>query len=77
MSEKNFDESLLNDIIKHLDAETTSGSIRMSVECDENKAPGKDVSHKGCKIYGRDARETVNLLDMYTDLHMDETMDTE
>lgn len=77
MPDKEIDEALLNDIIRHLDTETASGSVRMSVEYDENLEPGKNVSHKCCKVYGRDANQTVNLLDMYTDLHMDKTIDKE
>ena len=75
MSEKEINEALLNDIIKHLDSETASGRVRMSVEFDENQENAKNVSHKCCKVYGRDANQTVNLLDMYTDLHMNKTID--
>lgn len=52
MSEKEINEALLNDIIKHLDSETASGSVRMSVEFDENQEDAKNVSHKCCKVYG-------------------------
>lgn len=75
LSGNEINEAILNDIIKHLDSETAGGSIRMSVEYDENATSEKNVSHKCCKVYGRDANHTVNLLDMYTDLHTNETID--
>ncbi len=61
------DEKLIEDILKHLDQETRMGVVRMSVEMDENKSGGGEVSHKCCNMYGRPANETVGLLDCYTD----------
>lgn len=60
------DETVLEDILNHLDSELEKGAMRMSVVMDE-KAKGKEVSHKCCNSYGRPATETVGLLDMYTD----------
>ena len=53
--------------INHLDQETRMGVVRMSVEMDEKKGAGGEVSHKCCNMYGRPANETVGLLDCYTD----------
>ncbi len=61
-----IDESMVEDILKHLDGEMEKGAVRMSVVMDE-KSQGKEVSHKCCNSYGRPATETVGLLDMYTD----------
>ena len=43
--------------------------MRMSVEMDEKKTGGGEVSHKCCNMYGRPANETVGLLDCYTDMN--------
>lgn len=64
--DNDIDETMLEDILKHLDSELEKGAMRMSVVMDE-KAKGKEVSHKCCNSYGRPATETVGLLDMYTD----------
>lgn len=64
--ENDVDETMLEDILKHLDSELEKGAMRMSVVMDE-KTRGKEVSHKCCNSYGRPATETVGLLDMYTD----------
>lgn len=66
MKENNMNETMVEDILKHLDSELEKGAMRMSVVMDE-KAEGKEVSHKCCNSYGRPATETVGLLDMYTD----------
>ncbi|MCM1046369.1 MAG: hypothetical protein NC417_12740 [Candidatus Gastranaerophilales bacterium] len=63
---KELDEKMVEDILRHLDGEMEKGAMRMSVVMDE-KAQGKEVSHKCCNSYGRPATETVGLLDMYTD----------
>ena len=63
------EEKLIEDILKHLDQETRMGVVRMSVEMDEKKSAGGEVSHKCCNMYGRPASETVGLLDMYTDMN--------
>ncbi|MCM1091558.1 MAG: hypothetical protein NC092_05670 [Butyrivibrio sp.] len=60
------DERLIEDILRHLDNETQSGVVRMSVEIDEHKTD-TEVSHKCCNMYGKPANETVALLDCYTD----------
>lgn len=62
-------EQMIEDILRHLDAETQMGVTRMSVEMDENKRDGGEVSHKCCNMYGRPANETVGLLDCYTDMN--------
>ena len=63
----NGNEKLIEDILRHLDEETRMGVVRMSVEMDEEKSGGGEVSHKCCNMYGRPANETVGLLDCYTD----------
>ncbi len=63
------DEKLIEEILKHLDSETQTGVMRMSVEMDENSDTSAEVSHKCCNMYGRPANETVGLLDSYTDLN--------
>lgn len=55
-------EKLIEDILRHLDEETQMGVMRMSVEMDEKKSGGGEVSHKCCNMYGRPANETVGLL---------------
>ncbi len=62
-------EQMIEDILRHLDAETQMGVIRMSVEMDEDKSSRGEVSHKCCNMYGRPANETVGLLDCYTDMN--------
>ncbi len=66
---EDMDERLIDDILKHLDHETQSGVMRMSVEMDEKSRKAEEVSHKCCNMYGRPANETVGLLDSYTDLN--------
>lgn len=66
MKENDMNETMVEDILKHLDSELEKGAMRMSVVMDE-KTEGKEVSHKCCNSYGRPATETVGLLDMYTD----------
>lgn len=63
------DEYLIEEILKHLDNETQTGVMRMSVEMDEKSDKSAEVSRKCCKMYGRPANETVGLLDSYTDLN--------
>lgn len=63
-----FDESMIEDIMKHLDRETAEGTVRMSVNMDEGAKEEKTVSRKCCNIYGRTASEIVDLLDAYTDI---------
>ena len=48
---------------------------KLEMPYDENQKEAQKVSHACCNMYGRSAQETVNLLDMYTDSHMEETMD--
>ena len=62
-------EKMIEDILRHLDAETQMGVVRMSVEIDAEKSGGGEVSHKCCNMYGRPANETVGLLDCYTDMN--------
>ena len=61
-------DAMIEEIMKHLDTESTQGVYRMSVSFDENGEQHKTVSHKCCNMYGRPASETVGLLDMYTDI---------
>ena len=65
-------ERMIEDILRHLDTETQMGVVRMSVEMDEEKCGGSDLSHKCCNMYGRPANETVGLLDCYTDMNAGE-----
>lgn len=60
-------ETMIEDLLRHLDAEVSQGVCRMSVSFDETEE-NKTVSHKCCNMYGRPASETVGLLDMYTDI---------
>ena len=66
------DEEMIEEIMKHLDAESEHGVYRMSVTFDEQEEQSKTVSHKCCNMYGRPASETVGLLDMYTDMNAGE-----
>lgn len=61
------DEEMIEEVMRHLDRESSQGVYRMSVTFDEEEQ-GKNVSHKCCHMYGRPASETVGLLDMYTDI---------
>lgn len=65
-------DKLVEEILRHLDQETQAGVVRMSVEMDEKKAGGGEVSHKCCNMYGRPANETVGMLDCYTDMNAGE-----
>lgn len=64
-------EAMIEEIMRHLDTESTQGVYRMSVTFDEGEEH-KTVSHKCCNMYGRPASETVGLLDMYTDMNAGE-----
>ena len=64
-------EAMIEEIMRHLDTESTQGVYRMSVTFDEGEER-KTVSHKCCNMYGRPASETVGLLDMYTDMNAGE-----
>ena len=63
------EDYLIEQIMKHLDGETSQGVMRMSVEMDEKSDRSPQVSHKCCNMYGRPANETVALLDCYTDMN--------
>lgn len=63
------EEEMINEIMRHLDQESKQGVYRMSVLMDENADEDKTVSRQCCNMYGRPASETVNLLDMYTDMN--------
>lgn len=63
------DEDMIAEIMNHLDSESKHGVYRMSVLMDDNASQGKEVSKQCCNMYGRPAAETVNLLDMYTDMN--------
>ena len=64
------DEKLIEEILKHLDKEVSGGSMRMSVEMDETQEEYAKVSHKCCKVYGKDSTRMVGELDMYSDLYL-------
>ncbi len=66
------DQELMEEIMRHLDAESKQGVYRMSVNFDEESTEPKNVSHECCNMYGRPASETVGLLDMYTDMNAGE-----
>ncbi|MCR4598613.1 MAG: hypothetical protein K5678_06245 [Acetatifactor sp.] len=66
------DEKLIEEIMKHLDKEVTGGSMRMSVEMDETQEEHEKVSHKCCKVYGKDSTRIVGELDMYSDLYLND-----
>ena len=51
-------EEMIEEILRHLDRETQMDVVRMSVEIDEEKSGGSQVSHKCCNMYGRPASET-------------------
>lgn len=63
-----YDEKMIDEVLKHLDNETELGVVRMSVTFDDGADADKAVSHKCCNSYGKPATETVGLLDMYTDI---------
>lgn len=65
-------DSRIEEILNHLDKEVQSGTMRMSVEIDENQAEHEKVTHSCCKVYGRSASRMVAELDMYSDLHLKE-----
>lgn len=65
-------EAMIEEIMKHLDAESAQDVYRMSITFDEEEKQSKTVSHKCCNMYGRPASETVGLLDMYTDMNAGE-----
>ncbi|MCR5595988.1 MAG: hypothetical protein K6G12_09065 [Lachnospiraceae bacterium] len=64
----NIDDELLNEVMKHLDTEVMAGAVRMSVEYDPEQREHSNVSHKCCKVYGKDASQMVGELDMYSDI---------
>lgn len=66
------DEKLIEEIMKHLDNEVTGGSMRMSVEMDDAQEEHAKVSHKCCKVYGKDSTRVVGELDMYSDLYLND-----
>lgn len=69
---KESDPEMIEEIMRHLDAESEQGVYRMSITFDEESGEAKNVSHKCCHVYGRPASETVGLLDMYTDMNAGE-----
>ena len=63
-------DKLIDEIMRHLDKEVSSGAVRMSVEMDDEQEEYAKVSHKCCKVYGKDANRMVGELDMYSDLYL-------
>lgn len=66
------DKEMIEEIMRHLDAESEHGVYRMSVSFDDESEEAKNVSHECCHMYGRPASETVGLLDMYMDMNAGE-----
>lgn len=64
------DEKLIQEIMAHLDREVNVGAARMSVEMDDTQEEYSKVSHKCCKVYGKDASRMVGELDAYSDLYL-------
>ncbi len=62
------EDERIESILAHLDKEVASGTMRMSVEVDEQREGEPLVSHRGSRIYGDDASRIVAKLDMYSDL---------
>ena len=67
-----YDEKMIDEVLKHLDSELKQGVVRMSVTFDDEADVDKEVSHKCCNSYGKPSTETVGLLDMYTDMNAGE-----
>ena len=67
-----YDEKMIDEVLKHLDSELQQGVVRMSVTFDDEADVDKEVSHKCCNSYGKPSTETVGLLDMYTDMNAGE-----
>lgn len=65
-------DRLVDEILQHLDREVRQGAARMSVEMDDSQEEYAKVSHKCCKVYGKDATRMVGELDMYSDLYLQE-----
>ena len=65
-------DRLVDEILQHLDREVCQGAARMSVEMDDSQEEYAKVSHKCCKVYGKDATRMVGELDMYSDLYLQE-----
>ncbi len=63
-------DELIANVLKHLDSEVEGGSMRMSVNVDENQKEESIVSHKCCHAYGNPATDTIAKLDMYSDLYL-------
>ena len=66
------DREMIEEIMRHLDAESQHGVYRMSITFDDESEEEKSISHECCNMYGRPASETVGLLDMYTDMNAGE-----
>lgn len=64
------DEKLIQDIMAHLDREVEIGAAKMSVEMDNEQEEYEKVSHKCCKVYGKEATRVVGELDMCHDLYL-------
>ncbi len=67
---KDPNDAMIDEVMRHLDAETTGGSMKMSVVFDDTQEEYSKVSHKCCKVYGRDATTVVAQLDMCTELYL-------
>ena len=53
------EDERIESILAHLDKEVASGTMRMSVEVDEEREGEPLVSHRGSRIYGDDASRIV------------------
>ena len=63
-------EEMIANVMKHLDSEVDGGSMRMSVNFDDNQKEESVVSHKCCHAYGNPAPDTIAKLDRYSDLYL-------
>lgn len=61
------EKDMINEIIQHLDGQVHKNVGRMSVNFSDEEVE-KQISYKCCHMYGREATETVGLLDMYADI---------
>ncbi|MBR6380157.1 MAG: hypothetical protein IKS07_00585 [Lachnospiraceae bacterium] len=63
-------EQLIDEILRHLDSEVELGAAKMSVEMDDTQEEYAKVSHKCCRVYGKEATQVVAQIDMCQDLYL-------
>ena len=66
------DREMIEEIMRHLDAESQHGVYRMSITFDDESEEEKSISHDVVICTADPASETVGLLDMYTDMNAGE-----